>query len=87
MPKYEGLLQEGVCYRISNFGVGENGGKYPLLKHKYKIVFFKNTSLTRIDSFDQNNKGFKFESFNDFVPGRINESDTVGMRLTLDFVF
>ncbi|PWA85867.1 hypothetical protein CTI12_AA137290 [Artemisia annua] len=34
MPKYEGLLQEGVCYRISNFGVGENGGKYPLLKHK-----------------------------------------------------
>ena len=87
MPKYEGLLQEGVCYRIINFGVGENGGKYPLLKHKYKIVFFKNTSLTRIDSFDQNNKGFKFEAFNDFVPGRINESDTVGMRLTLDFVF
>ncbi|PWA42530.1 replication protein A 70 kDa DNA-binding subunit B [Artemisia annua] len=83
MPKYEGLLQEGVCYRISNFGVGENGGKYPLLKHKYKIVFYKNTALTRIDSFDQNNKGFKFEAFTDFVPGRINEADTVDIIGTI----
>ncbi|PWA25579.1 hypothetical protein CTI12_AA434320 [Artemisia annua] len=66
MPKYEGLLQEGVCYRISNFGVGENGGKYPLLKHKYKIVFYKNTALTRIDSFDQNNKGLLMVYLQDF---------------------
>ena len=42
MSKFAGLLEEGACYRIRNFGVGENGGKYPLLPHKYKINFFKN---------------------------------------------
>ncbi|PWA76328.1 hypothetical protein CTI12_AA235610 [Artemisia annua] len=46
--KYRLLIDEGSCYRISNFGVGENGGKYPFLNHRYKISFFRNTGVTRI---------------------------------------
>ncbi|GJT70849.1 replication protein A 70 kDa DNA-binding subunit B [Tanacetum coccineum] len=30
LSKFQPILQEGSCYKISNFGVGENGGKFPL---------------------------------------------------------
>lgn len=81
MSKFAGLLEEGACYRIRNFGVGENGGKYPLLPHKYKINFFKNTSLTRINRFDTNHNGFKFEPFLRFTTRRWTEQEAVGMYL------
>nr|GEU55242.1 replication protein A 70 kDa DNA-binding subunit B [Tanacetum cinerariifolium] len=47
MNKVLAVLEEGSCYRIGNFGVGKNGGKYLLLNHRYKINFYKNTSITR----------------------------------------
>ena len=80
MSKFGGLLEEGACYRIRNFGVGENGGKYPLLPHKYKINFFKNTALTRIHRFDTNHNGFKFEPFLRFSTRRWAEPEAVGMH-------
>ena len=83
MAKFGGLLKEGSCYRIRNFGVGENGGKYPLLPHKYKINFFKNTALTRMNRFDTNHNGFKFEPFLRFTTRRWSEHEAVGMN----FVF
>ncbi|PWA84264.1 nucleic acid-binding, OB-fold protein [Artemisia annua] len=47
MNRFNAILDEVSCYRISNFGVGENGDKFPLLSHKFKISFFKNTAVTR----------------------------------------
>ncbi|PWA34496.1 hypothetical protein CTI12_AA619570 [Artemisia annua] len=73
MAKFGGLLEEGSCYRIRNFGVGENGGKYPFLSHKYKTNFFKNTALTRMNRFDTNHNGFKFEPFLRFTTRRWSE--------------
>ncbi|GKB24771.1 structural maintenance of chromosomes protein 5 [Tanacetum coccineum] len=61
LSKFQPILQEGSCYKISNFGVGENGGKFPLLNHKYRINFYKNTSVTRVNKFDNNNVEDKVE--------------------------
>ncbi|PWA58625.1 hypothetical protein CTI12_AA398040 [Artemisia annua] len=78
MSKFAWLFEEGDCYHIRNFGIRENGGKYPLLLHKYKINFFKNTSLTRIHRFDTNHNGFKFEPFLRFSTSRWAEQEAVG---------
>ncbi|GJX92630.1 replication protein A 70 kDa DNA-binding subunit B [Tanacetum coccineum] len=63
MFRFEPLLQDGICYVISNFGVTENGGKLPLLPHDWKLSFYKNTNVTRIDQIDENFIGFKSEPF------------------------
>ncbi|GJV73488.1 replication protein A 70 kDa DNA-binding subunit B [Tanacetum coccineum] len=39
MFRFEPLLQYGICYVLSNFGVTENGGKLPLLPHAWKLYF------------------------------------------------
>ncbi|PWA71499.1 hypothetical protein CTI12_AA280320 [Artemisia annua] len=59
MNKFQAILDEGSCYKVGSFGVGENGGKFPLLSHRYKIGFYKNTSVTRVAPFDQNTRGFR----------------------------
>ncbi|GKB40914.1 replication protein A 70 kDa DNA-binding subunit B, partial [Tanacetum coccineum] len=79
--KFEALLEVRRCYWINDFGVEEKKEKHPPLIHKYKIVFSKNTILTRIEHFDQNLKGFKFETFTNFNLGRINEVDIVGIDI------
>ncbi|GKD44493.1 replication protein A 70 kDa DNA-binding subunit B [Tanacetum coccineum] len=58
IKKFQLILDEGANYRINNFGVGENGGKFPLLTHQYKLNFFKNTAVTRAGTFDSNPRGF-----------------------------
>ncbi|GJZ86787.1 replication protein A 70 kDa DNA-binding subunit B [Tanacetum coccineum] len=63
MFRFEPLLQDGICYLISNFGVTENGGRLPLLPHDWKLLFYRNTNVTRIDQFDDNFTGFKSEPF------------------------
>ncbi|GJX14378.1 replication protein A 70 kDa DNA-binding subunit B [Tanacetum coccineum] len=78
MNKFLAVLDEGSCYRIGDFGVGENEGKFPLLNHHYKINFYQNTSVTRVIHFDQNLCGFKFEPFQNFTSNRFGSIDTVG---------
>ncbi|GJV21693.1 replication protein A 70 kDa DNA-binding subunit B [Tanacetum coccineum] len=63
MFRFEPLLQDGICYLISNFEVTENGGRFPILPHDWKLAFYKNTNMTRIDQFDDNFTGFKSEPF------------------------
>ncbi|GKE50657.1 replication protein A 70 kDa DNA-binding subunit B [Tanacetum coccineum] len=63
MFRFEPLLQDGICYLISNFGVTENGGRLPLLPHDWKLSFYRNTNVTRIDQFDDNFTGFKSKPF------------------------
>ena len=81
MNRFKAILDEGSCYRISNFGIGENGGKYPLLSHKFKISFFKNTAVTRVNNFDNNQRGFCFEPFTNFSLKTFSERDMVGKSL------
>ncbi|GJV15049.1 replication protein A 70 kDa DNA-binding subunit B [Tanacetum coccineum] len=56
--------KEGKCYSIANFAIAENSGRLPLLPHKYKISFYKGTTVTRIDPIDDNVHGFILEPFN-----------------------
>lgn len=44
---------------------------------KYKINFFKNTSLIRINRFDTNHNGFKFEPFLRFSTRKWDEQEAV----------
>ena len=81
MNRFKAILDEGSCYRISNFGVDENGGKFPLLSHKFKISFFKNTAVTRVNNFDNNLRGFCFEPFTNFNLKTFAERDLVGKSL------
>nr|GEW92912.1 replication protein A 70 kDa DNA-binding subunit B [Tanacetum cinerariifolium] len=83
MNKFIPVLDEGSCYRIRNFRVGENGGKYPLLNHRYKINFYKNTSITRVNHFDQNLRGFKFEPFQNFTTKKFGPTDLVDVIGTI----
>ncbi|GJU90890.1 replication protein A 70 kDa DNA-binding subunit B [Tanacetum coccineum] len=83
MNKFLAVLDEGSCYRIGNFGVGENGVKYPLLNHPYKINFYKNTSIARVNHFDQNLRGFKFEPFQNFRSRQFGSTDIVDVIGTI----
>lgn len=87
MHKYEGIIEEGKCYRISNFAVADNSGKFPLLGHMYKIVFYKNTILTRIKDFDENSMGFKFVSIGEIKSKQFKDNDVVGMYPLLFFTY
>ncbi|GJU18788.1 replication protein A 70 kDa DNA-binding subunit B, partial [Tanacetum coccineum] len=64
MFRFEPLFEEGQCYTVSNFGIAENGGRLPLLPHRYKISFYKSTIVTRIEPFDNNTHGFVMEPYN-----------------------
>ena len=78
---FEPLLVEGQCYVLSNFAVAENDGTLPLLPHKWKIVFNRNTVVTRIDPFNEDTHGFQFEPFNSLLDSnnKYESSDYVGM--------
>ncbi|GKF09509.1 hypothetical protein Tco_0043733 [Tanacetum coccineum] len=79
-------MDERASYRISNFGIGENSGNFPLLEHRFKLNFFKNTALTRIESFDSNPRGFRFEHFGAFTSRKFFErelSDVIGTIVSI----
>nr|GEZ74048.1 hypothetical protein [Tanacetum cinerariifolium] len=41
----------------------KNDGKLPLLPHAWKMSFYKNTNVTRVDQIDDNLTGFRNEPF------------------------
>nr|GEY21348.1 hypothetical protein [Tanacetum cinerariifolium] len=63
MFRFEPLLQDGICYVILNFGVTENDGKFPLLPHAWKMSFYKNINVTRVDQINDNLIGFRNKPF------------------------
>ncbi|GJW67538.1 replication protein A 70 kDa DNA-binding subunit B [Tanacetum coccineum] len=79
--KFQLLIDEGSCYRISNFDVGDNGGKYPLLNHRYKLNFYRNTTVTRVANFDNNTRGFKFEPFLNFTARKFFKTEVVDVYI------
>ncbi|GJV58096.1 replication protein A 70 kDa DNA-binding subunit B [Tanacetum coccineum] len=55
---------------ISCCGIRRTTGyRLPLLPHKYKISFYKSTTVTRIDLIDDNLHGFILEPFNRLLDG------------------
>ena len=82
MFKFEPVLQEGQCYVISNFGVAENGGRLPLVPHKWKLSFYKGTDVTRVEHIDTNYLGFINELFMRILDTdyEYHEHDCVGMH-------
>ncbi|GJX30897.1 replication protein A 70 kDa DNA-binding subunit B [Tanacetum coccineum] len=86
IKKFQPILDEGACYRISNLGIGENSGNFPLLEHRFKLSFFKNTALTRVGSFDSNLRGFRFEHFSAFTSRKFSKrelSDVIGTIVSI----
>ncbi|GJZ37070.1 replication protein A 70 kDa DNA-binding subunit B, partial [Tanacetum coccineum] len=61
MNKFLVVLDEGSCYRIGDFGVSENGGKFPLLNHHKASVsnclfftkLYLNEDISEIVAFKQ----------------------------------
>ncbi|GJR57783.1 replication protein A 70 kDa DNA-binding subunit B [Tanacetum coccineum] len=88
IKKFQPILDEGACYLISNFGVDENGGNIPLLDHRYKLSFFKNTTLTRVGIFYSNPRGFRFEHFGAFTSRKSLRElcDVIGMIVSISDV-
>ncbi|XP_071714113.1 uncharacterized protein [Rutidosis leptorrhynchoides] len=62
-PEFENDLQEGGVYILTNFGVGDNKGSYPVYMHKWKLNFYRNTTLRRVSSFDGPDNDFQFLPF------------------------
>ncbi|GKB24171.1 replication protein A 70 kDa DNA-binding subunit B [Tanacetum coccineum] len=80
MFRFQPLFEEGKCYIISNFGIAKNNGRLPLLPRRYKISFYKSTTVTRIDPFDNNTNGFILKPFNhllDYECHEYHENDVV----------
>ncbi|GJY80738.1 replication protein A 70 kDa DNA-binding subunit B [Tanacetum coccineum] len=82
MFRFEPLFEEGQCYILSNFSIAENSGRLLLLPHRYKIRFYKCTTVTRIEPFDTNTNGFILEPFNNLLDPEHHEyyeNDVVGV--------
>ncbi|KAL2936052.1 Germin-like protein 9-1 [Bienertia sinuspersici] len=45
IKKFRSLLNEGVSYTMSTFGVGQNIGDYKPTSHAYKLNFFDSTQV------------------------------------------
>ncbi|GJQ95661.1 replication protein A 70 kDa DNA-binding subunit B-like protein [Tanacetum coccineum] len=67
IPNFEMLLQEGSIIILSKFGIAENNGKYPVIKHQYKLNFYRNTIVKKSLDFQGPVFGFHFVSFDNIL--------------------
>ncbi|GKD54764.1 replication protein A 70 kDa DNA-binding subunit B, partial [Tanacetum coccineum] len=49
IKKFQPILVEGACYRITKFGIDENSRNFQLLEHRFKLSFFKNKALQGLE--------------------------------------
>ncbi|GJW18093.1 nucleic acid-binding, OB-fold, replication protein A, OB domain protein [Tanacetum coccineum] len=61
--KFEKYLEEGKCFYISTFSVGDSQGTPRIVENKNKIHFYKATDVTPCDSYSGSVHGFRFKSF------------------------
>ncbi|GJS49733.1 hypothetical protein Tco_0599854 [Tanacetum coccineum] len=73
--------------QLCDLDIGENGENIPLLDHRYKLSFFKNTTLTRVGIFDSNPRGFRFEHFGVFTSRKISEKELCDVIGTIVSIF
>nr|XP_043618840.1 uncharacterized protein LOC122590725 [Erigeron canadensis] len=67
IPKFAALLEEGGIRVISNFGVGENKGRFLLTRHPCKINFYPNTSVRLSNDWAGPDQSIHLLSFDDIL--------------------
>ncbi|GJR85827.1 nucleic acid-binding, OB-fold protein [Tanacetum coccineum] len=63
IPTFEPLLEQGTTVVITKFGVAENGGQYLILKHPFKLNFYRHTAVKKCPDFQGSLYGFRFVPF------------------------
>ncbi|GKE10468.1 nucleic acid-binding, OB-fold protein [Tanacetum coccineum] len=63
IPTFEPLLEQGMSVVITKFGVSENGGQYPILKHPFKLNFYRHTTVKTYPDFQGLLYGFALFCF------------------------
>ncbi|GJW63303.1 replication protein A 70 kDa DNA-binding subunit C-like protein, partial [Tanacetum coccineum] len=64
IPTFEPLLEQGTAVVITKFGIAENGGQYLILKHPFKLNFYRHT---KCPDFQGSLYGFRFVPFADIL--------------------
>ncbi|PWA72601.1 nucleic acid-binding, OB-fold protein [Artemisia annua] len=85
LPSFEMLLQEGSIIILSKFGIAENNGKHPVIKHQYKLNFYRNTIVKKSLDFQGPVFGFLFVSFDDILNNEAGFDFCVGEHFRLYF--
>jgi signal peptidase I len=78
MHIFENQLQEGSIILLNKFGVGENTDKFPVIKHSYKLIFYRHTTVTICQEFLGPLYGFLFVDFDHIINGEVEFENTVG---------
>ncbi|GKB95436.1 reverse transcriptase domain-containing protein [Tanacetum coccineum] len=63
IPTFEPLLEQGTTVLITKFGVAKNGGQYLILKHPFKLNFYRHTTVKKCPDFQGSLYGFRFVPF------------------------
>lgn len=78
MFNFEKQLEEGCTIFLSKFGVGEMNFKFPVIKHPYKLIFYRQTVVKPCDDFAGPLYGFRFVEFDDIINRKVGAEATVG---------
>ncbi|KAK9713620.1 hypothetical protein RND81_06G040200 [Saponaria officinalis] len=76
-------LREGLLVIISNFGVDLNNDKQRVCSHKFKISFFRSTSIRECENIPIPLYGFDFVNFEDILSYKVNPNifiDIIGLH-------
>nr|GEZ10849.1 hypothetical protein [Tanacetum cinerariifolium] len=76
---FEPLLQDGICYVISNFRVTENVENCHYC-HMLRKYLYKNTNVTRVDQINDNLIGFRNELFTYVIGTTVGIGDVVAVN-------
>ncbi|GKA87865.1 nucleic acid-binding, OB-fold, replication protein A, OB domain protein [Tanacetum coccineum] len=77
-PKFEKYLEEGKCFYISTFSVGDSQGTPKIIENKNKIHFYKATDVTPCESYSGSVNGFRFKSFDTLLQEENQSSVSCG---------
>ncbi|GKC37149.1 nucleic acid-binding, OB-fold, replication protein A, OB domain protein [Tanacetum coccineum] len=77
-PKFEKYFEEGKCFYISTFSVGDSEGTPKIIENKNKIHFYKATDVTPCDSYSGSVNGFRLKSFDTLLQEENQSSVSYG---------
>ncbi|GJS64632.1 nucleic acid-binding, OB-fold, replication protein A, OB domain protein [Tanacetum coccineum] len=82
--KFEKYLEEGKCFYISTFFVGDSQGTPRIVENKNKIHFYNDTNVTPCDSYSGSVHGFRFKSFDTLL--QVEEQSSMSYDLIGDLI-
>ncbi|KAL8243998.1 hypothetical protein R6Q59_010256 [Mikania micrantha] len=71
---FENQLEEGNIILLSRFGVGQMNFKYHVIKHNFKLNFYRQTNIERCLEFDGPLYGFRFVDFHQIINRHVQEA-------------